>query len=187
MSTGASKLGSLMSITLRRGVTAAAATSTLDRSVCDTPRSVHVLMDSVRTHRPVTFLRNRIVPSTPPSLVKSANRAASVSTGASSSSPTNDQVPEEMYADASPLAGAPTAEAVSWDPTAITGPPMPREAPMSGSNGPTRSPAERSGGRIAEGTPTRSASSTAHSCARTSYIPAVEALVRSAPSLPVSQ
>ena len=69
------------------------------------PRSVHLFIDSVSTHRPITFLRKRIVPSTPPSLVKSANRAASVSTGSSSSRPTNDQVPEEMYADAAPLAG----------------------------------------------------------------------------------
>ena len=37
-----------------------------------------------------------MVPSTPASLVKSASRAASVSTGASSSRPTSDQVPEEM-------------------------------------------------------------------------------------------
>ena len=48
------------------------------------------------------------MPSTPPSLVKSAARAASVSTGWSSSRPTSDQVPEEMYAAGSSPSGAAT-------------------------------------------------------------------------------
>ena len=39
------------------------------------------------------------VPSTPPSLVKFGGPASSVSTGASSSTPTSAQVPQEMYAD----------------------------------------------------------------------------------------
>ena len=51
---------------------------------------------SLSTHSPITLRRKRIVASTPPSLVKFASRAASVSTGPSSSTPTSDQVPEEM-------------------------------------------------------------------------------------------
>ena len=51
--------------------------------------------DSDSSHSPPTLRRNRMRPSTPPSLVKFAARLASVSTGASSSSPTSDQVPEE--------------------------------------------------------------------------------------------
>ena len=43
------------------------------------------------------------MPSTPASLVKLAARLASVSTGASSSTPTSDQVPQEMYANRSPV------------------------------------------------------------------------------------
>ena len=63
-----------------------------------------------------------MVPSTPVSLVKFAARLASVSTGWSSSTPTRDQVPQEMYAKSRPRAGtATTADAVSCEPTAITG------------------------------------------------------------------
>ena len=130
------------------------------------------------------------MPSTPPSFVKSARRASSVRTGSSSSSPTSDHVPEEMYAEGSPSAGtATTAEAVSCEPTAITGTSSGRSTAeaTSGSSVPIRSPAERSGGRIADGMPTRSASSVAHSRDRTSYRPVVEAFVRSAPTVPVSQ
>ena len=48
------------------------------------------------------------MPSTPPSLVKLAARAAAVRTGASSSRPTRPQVPREMYAASSPASGTPT-------------------------------------------------------------------------------
>ena len=44
----------------------------------------------------MTLRRKRTVPSTPSSLVKLAARAASVVTGAASSTPTSDQVPQEM-------------------------------------------------------------------------------------------
>jgi hypothetical protein len=123
-------------------------------------------------------------------LVKSASRAASVSTGSSSSRPTSDQVPEETYADgSSPLGTATTADAVSWDPTATTGTssPRPTACATSGSKVPITDPGDRSGGRIPAGTPTRSATSAAQSPVRTSYSPVVEAFVRSAPSSPVSQ
>ena len=44
----------------------------------------------------MTLRRKRIRPSTPPSLVKLACWAEPVSTGESSSTPTRDQVPDEM-------------------------------------------------------------------------------------------
>ena len=44
----------------------------------------------------MTLRRYRTVPSTPSSLVNPAARLASVSTGFSSSTPTSDQVPQEM-------------------------------------------------------------------------------------------
>ncbi len=51
---------------------------------------------SCSSHSPVTLRRYLIVPSMPVSLVKLAARLAWVSTGASSSIPASDQVPEEM-------------------------------------------------------------------------------------------
>ena len=45
----------------------------------------------------MTFLRKRVVPKTPPSLVKLAAIASGVMTGCWSSTPTNDQVPELIY------------------------------------------------------------------------------------------
>ena len=44
----------------------------------------------------MTFFRSRTVPATPPSFVKFASRAAGDSSGSSRSTPTSDQVPEEM-------------------------------------------------------------------------------------------
>ena len=90
------------------------------------PSSSHCRIDSLTSHIPATFFRKRTVPSTPPSFVNPASSARwSVPTGASSSSPISDQVPEEMKATGSarpPRPGtASTAEAVSWEPTAITG------------------------------------------------------------------
>jgi hypothetical protein len=79
-------------------------------------------------------------------LVKLAARLASVSTGASSSSPTSDQVPDEMNAKSVPLAGtATTAEAVSWEPTVITGT-LPASSP--GVESPRIVPGSTSGGRM---------------------------------------
>ena len=53
--------------------------------------------------------------------MKLAVRLASPRTGASSSTPTSDQVPQAMYANGtSPAAGTPTtADAVSWDPSRV--------------------------------------------------------------------
>ena len=85
-----------MSTTVRSGDAVLAPARSEARSVAGVPRPCHALRHSESTQRPITFLRKRTVPSTPPSFVKSASRASSLSTGASSSSPTSDQVPDEM-------------------------------------------------------------------------------------------
>src|SRR5262249_6878486 len=70
----------------------------------------------------MTFFSRRIVPPTPPSLVKLHCCTFSLMSGPGSSAPISDQVPELMYAHRSPEAGtAATADAVSCDPGAITG------------------------------------------------------------------
>ena len=91
MSPGARNSGASMSTTAASPGASAAAASSCGRSERDHVRSV-----SDSTHRPITLRRNRIVPSTPPSLVKFAASAASPSSGSGSSSPASDQVPQEM-------------------------------------------------------------------------------------------
>ncbi len=136
------------------------------------------------------FRRYRTVPSSPSSLVKLAARLSSVSTGAPSSSPASDQVPVQMYANRSPSAGtAATAEAVSCDPTAVTGTgPL---SPVSSSTSPRSTPAEspgcRSGANRPRSIPSREATSYDQSRVRGSISWVVEALVSSVPCSPVSQ
>src|SRR3954467_639299 len=68
------------------------------------------------------FLRKRVVPPTPPSLVKLYRATLSLISGAGNSAPMSDQVPELMYAHDSPWAGAAApAEPVSGVAGAITG------------------------------------------------------------------
>ena len=63
---------------------------------------------------PGQFFRKRVLPPKPPSVVKLASIASGVITGSGVSTPTSDQVPLEMYAKSSFLAGtATTSEAVS--------------------------------------------------------------------------
>ena len=50
---------------------------------------------SSNNHMPVIFFRNRVVPSTPPSLVKFIAHDSSVMTGAGNSMPMSDHVPDE--------------------------------------------------------------------------------------------
>jgi hypothetical protein len=59
------------------------------------PAAAHSLRQDSRIQSPMTFLRNRIVPKTPPSLVKLAAAASGVSKGEERSTPTRDQVPDE--------------------------------------------------------------------------------------------
>jgi hypothetical protein len=95
MSPGGKKIGSSGSTTAVNGATPVASASSDDTSVV-TPAAAQARCDSWSNHRPMMFRRNRMVPSTPPSLVKFANRASSLSTGSDSSTPTSDQVPHEM-------------------------------------------------------------------------------------------
>jgi hypothetical protein len=134
----------------------------------------------------MTLRRYRIVPSTPPSLVKLARRDASLRTGASSSTPTSDQVPHEIYANCSDAAGTPTtADAVSCEPTATTS--GLSGTPRSASTGPITVPGWRSGGKSAARMPNSAMSGAAHSPVRRSSSCVVDALVTSVPSSPVSQ
>jgi len=68
-----------------------------------------------------------MVPSTPPSLVTFAASAAALMTGAGTSSPSRDHVPEERYAQPSPASAgtAATAHPVSCPAGAMTGTPVP--------------------------------------------------------------
>ena len=59
-----------------------------------------------------------MVPSIPRSLVRVASRAASLSTGSGSSSPSSDHVPLESTAACSSTGTAANADAVSWLATA---------------------------------------------------------------------
>ena len=147
----------------------------------------HVRTASLSSHSPVTLWRKRTRPSTPPSFVKLASRAASLTTGSSSSTPTSPHVPHEMYAAFGVLSGTATiAEAVSCEPTAMTSSGAPTALA-----GLTVQRAERRAGideRRAErmpGSRVAPASSRSHSPVRTSTRPVVEALVRSATRAPV--
>src|ERR671913_2346194 len=101
---------------------------------------------------PITFLRKRVLPAKPPSLVKLASIASCVTTGLLASTPTSDQVPLEMYAKSSAFAGtATTAEAVSWEATAKTGDPAPISSATSGSTGPSSVPGDTTGEKRPEG------------------------------------
>ena len=125
------------------------------------------------------------MPSTPRSLVRLNSRAWSVSTGASSSSPSSDQVPDDRIAAFSLRSGAATkADAVSWLATACTG----ASIPWCASIGPSVVPASTgSPANGAAGSPSRSISPRAHVPARASSRPVVDALVTSLASSPLSQ
>ena len=128
-------------------------------------------IDSCSSHRPMTLRRKRIVPSTPPSLVKFAARASSVSTGASSSTPTSDQVPLGDVRERRRRRGHGDDRrrgVVRPDRDDRRRAGQPGAAATSGSSRPTTSPGSRSGGRIPAGTSTRSASPVAQ--ARRSHV-----------------
>ncbi len=80
-------------------VTAAASSSSDARSLereASVEAASQVRIDSDSSQSPEMFFKNRTRPSTPPSLVKFASRAASVTIGDGSSRPTSDQVPLEI-------------------------------------------------------------------------------------------
>src|ERR1043166_443101 len=87
----------------------------------DFPCAVQKCRQHCNIQRPITFFRRRVVPLTPPSLVKLNRRASGVMTGASNSVPNKDQVPELRNAVPSRAEIAATAEPVSWVAGAITG------------------------------------------------------------------
>ena len=105
------------------------------------------------------------MPPTPPSLVRLAASVTSETTGAATSSPISDHVPDERYAVVGPASGAPTtADAVSWEPGATTRAPR---RPVSAARSERRSPSTVPGctisGRNPVGMPRRSSSGRAQS------------------------
>ena len=69
------------------------------------------------------FFNSRVVPQTPPSLVKLSASALAVMTGSSNSVPSSDQVPELRNAALPDADTEATADAVSWQAGATTGVP----------------------------------------------------------------
>jgi hypothetical protein len=137
---GGRNTGSCTSMSAPSARTCPAAPVSSSRSTCP-----HSRTHSCSSQNPVTLRRNRVVPSTPPSLLNPAPRAASVMTGAGNSTPTSAHVPVQTNANSSPSAGTPaTAAAVSCDGPMITcgGRARPRSAPA----GPATSPAGHSRG-----------------------------------------
>ena len=90
---GGRNTGSSASITNRKAGTAAADKSSDSSDPAAEPQH---RTHSCSSHSPVTLRRYLMVPSIPASLVKLASRLSSDSTGAVSSSPASDHVPEEM-------------------------------------------------------------------------------------------
>lgn len=148
MSPGASSRGSFASNVGTWAGAAAPCARRCFRSVCS-PTFAQARADSESSQNPITFLRNRTRPSTPPSFVKPACRASSVVTGPGSSVPTSDQVPQEMYTVSSPLEGTPTtAEAVSCEPTVVNSirRAIPNSERAASVTGPSATPASTSSG-----------------------------------------
>ena len=77
------------------------------------PCALQQFLQACNIQSPITFFSSRVVPFTPPSLVKLSLSACEVRTGASSSVPINDHVPELRKAVPSRAVMAATAEPVS--------------------------------------------------------------------------
>ena len=135
------------------------------------------------------FFSKRTVPQTPPSLVILSSHASGVNTASDSSTPSNDHVPLDRYAQSSPgVAGtAATAHAVSWPPGAMTGIPCTAAGNVASAIPPYVAPAGRTSGRICVGIPRRSRTSTAHVPVVISSIWLVLAIVYSDASTPVKR
>src|SRR6185503_18656714 len=132
------------------------------------------------------FLSRRVVPATPPSLVKFSCSAAELMIGAGSSEPRSDQVPELRNAARGPVATDATADAVSWQAGATTGVPHKRGDALSTSR-PTIDPGSTSGCSRWVGRPISSSIRVAHDLVRASMNCVVVATVYSDDSDPVSQ
>ena len=93
MSPGVRKSGASTSM-MRENGGAAAAMSTISSQESNWPSAAHVRRHSWTSQRPVMFFSKRIVPQTPPSLVKLKRQAVSLMTGSGLSTPISDHVPE---------------------------------------------------------------------------------------------
>ena len=95
MSPGGAKSGASGSNSERNaGAFSASFTMSTKDSAC--PLRSHSRLHSCMIHSPITFLSTRMVPSTPPSLVRFAACASGEITGCFVSTPTSDHVPLEM-------------------------------------------------------------------------------------------
>ncbi len=141
---------------------------------------------SCTSQSPMTLRSRRIVPATPPSFVRLAARVTPDTTGAATSSPISDHVPDDRNAVRGPASGAPTtADAVSWDPGATTrAPARPVSAATSGRSEPSTVPGCTISGRNPVGMPSRSSKGRAQSRATGSRHWLVLAFVYSATELP---
>ena len=120
MEAGFAKMGSSGLMRLRKGSHSMAA---LCSSACPKPSaSFHSLRQRSYIHMPHIFLRKRVVPSMPPSLVKLRSKLRALMMASCVSMPIRLHVPLLRYANFSFAAGtAATALPVSWPATAITG------------------------------------------------------------------
>src|SRR5690348_16904890 len=132
------------------------------------------------------FFRKRTVPQTPPSFVKFWRQASEEITGAESSAPRSDHVPELRMALVLDAETAANAEPVSWHAGATTGVPA-KAAETDACRGPSMEPDWTIGGRSRAGRSSRARRSTAQERVRASRNCVVLALVYSQAWTPVSQ
>ena len=125
------------------------------------------------------FFNSRVVPPTPPSLVKLSASALAVITGLSTSVPRSDQVPELRNATLPDADTDATADAVSWQAGATTGVPS-HAAEALAFSGPIIVPGSTSGCRRRVGSPISSSIRVAHVRVRASMNCVVVATVYSA-------
>ena len=131
------------------------------------------------------FFSSRVVPHTPPSLVKSSSIARGVMIGADSSVPSSDHVPELRNAVASPVGTAVKAEPVSWHAGVTIGTPA-SDRSASLRSGPSTVPGSTMSGSSRVGMSSSSSSSLAHVRFTASTHCVVVAFVYSAFSVPDS-
>src|SRR5499427_6202662 len=132
------------------------------------------------------FFSKRVVPQTPPSLVKLSARPLEVMSGSFNSVPNSDQVPELRNAVLPDAATEATADAVSWHAGATTGVPAHVESTLAWI-APITVPGSTSGCTSREGSPIRSSMCVAHVRVLASMHCVVVATVYSDASRPVSQ
>src|SRR5438445_8072212 len=135
---------------------------------------------------PPMFFNSRVVPQTPPSLVKLSASALEVMTGSRNSVPSSDQVPELRNATFPDAETDATADAVSWQAGATTGVPA-QAADTLACRVPIIVPGCTSGCSRRVGNPISSSILVAHVRVRASMNCVVVATVYSDVNSPVSQ